>query len=187
MDLAFSQDNNTRWPITDTAALEQYGKYVAGTVAELCCDLVFHHHGKDLPQATRTRLKTAAINMGVALQTVNIARDIGVDAALDRVYIPTSWLMQEGLKPEDILRQPGQSKVKALRSKLLSMAFEVYGQSRPAIEELPVEARAPMRVAIESYMEIGRTLKDERYRVKAGRATVPRRRRIWVAWRALNS
>lgn len=187
MDLTFSSEERTRWPISDTGVLEQYGKYVAGTVAELCCDLVFYHHGQGVAQATRTRLKAAAVNMGIALQTVNIARDIAVDAALDRVYVPTDWLLQEGLKPENVIREPGHAKLGALRSKLLKMAFEVYGNARPAIEELPIQARAPMRVAIESYMEIGRTLQNERYAVKAGRATVPRRRRIWVAWRTLNS
>jgi 15-cis-phytoene synthase/lycopene beta-cyclase len=39
---------------------------------------------------------------------------------------------------------------------------------------------------VESYMEIGRTLRIDGYTVKAGRATVPKWRRIIVAWKTLN-
>ena len=49
--------------------------------------------------------------------------------------------------------------------------------------KLPHPARAPMRVAVESYMQIGRELQTPGYKVKAGRATVPVGKRLWVAWR----
>ena len=124
--------------------------------------------------------------MGRALQLVNIARDIGVDARdLGRVYIPTTWLKKAGLTPEDVCADPDRPEMGALRQRLLDLAFEFYGAARPAIEMLPPTARAPMRVAVESYMEIGRTLRRPGYRVKAGRATVPVWRRLYVAWMAL--
>lgn len=187
MDLNFSDSKKNRvWPIGNDSSLEQYGKYVAGTVAELCCELVFHHNGRNTPQTERARTKAAAVEMGVALQTVNIARDIAVDAALGRVYIPTEWLEEQRITPQDILRNPAHPKVLKLRSRLLAKAFAIYSKSKPALEELPSAARGPMRVAIESYMEIGRVLQHEDYTVKAGRATVPTWRRIWVAWKALN-
>lgn len=186
MDLSFSTKSaDSKWPIADSAALELYGSYVAGTVAELCCDLVFVHHGANISDRKRRELKQAASKMGIALQTVNIARDIKVDSAIGRVYIPTDWLSDQDLSPEDVLQRPALPKMKKLRSKLLAKAFAIYDEARPAIEELPEEVRGPMRVAIESYMEIGRVLKDEDYLVTSGRATVPRLRRTLVAWRAL--
>lgn len=187
MDLTFSGGNTkTQQPIAGEAELELYGKYVAGTVAELCCDLVFFHHGDSVPADERTKLKRAALNMGIALQIVNIARDIAVDAKLGRVYIPTEWLKDVECTADDILENPVQTKVYQLRSRLLNKAFGIYDQARPAIEELPRAARGPMRVAIESYMEIGRVLRQETYQVKAGRATVHPARRILVAWKAIN-
>ncbi len=62
----------------------------------------------------------------------------------------------------------------------------LHQQSRDAITELPDQVRGPMRVAVDSYMEIGRVLREGKYPLKAGRATVPKWRRIWVAWKALN-
>jgi 15-cis-phytoene synthase/lycopene beta-cyclase len=43
-----------------------------------------------------------------------------------------------------------------------------------------------MRVAVESYMEIGRILMENKYKVRAGGATVPKLRRLKVAWQALS-
>ena len=124
--------------------------------------------------------------MGIALQYVNIARDIATDAALGRVYLPSSWLKENGLTPKDILEKPEGSVVDKLRARLLDEAFTIYRGAQSAMAQLPVDARAPMRVAVESYMEIGRVLMKEGYEVKEGKATVPKLRRLRVAWRALN-
>ena len=124
--------------------------------------------------------------MGIALQYVNIARDISVDASNGRVYIPTTWLKDEGLGPEDIIKEPTSSKAETLRQRLLDRAMDIYHEAKGAIEELPHEARGPMRVAVESYVEIGRVLREPGYKLKAGRATVPKLRRLRVAWKALD-
>lgn len=164
-----------------------YGHAVAGTVAELCLDLAFFYYGQDLPDHKKRQLKGAGSAMGKALQIVNIARDIPVDAAIGRVYVPLEWLEAENLSPEDVVKHPTGPVIGKLRSKLLDIAFKLYEDARPAIEQLPVEVRGPMRVAVESYMEIGRMLRDESYAVRPGRATVSRWRRIRTAFRALNA
>ncbi|KAJ9641396.1 hypothetical protein H2199_005366 [Coniosporium tulheliwenetii] len=190
MDLIFSENPSgnhpTYFPIVNANVLDFYGACVAGTVAELCLELVFHHLPGPTSPATRRRLVDAGAKMGIALQYVNIARDIAVDAAIKRVYIPTSWLEQEDLTPEAVIKNPEGVRIERLRQRLLDRAFAIYGEARGAIEELPVEARAPMRVAVESYMEIGRVLRQKGYQVKAGRPTVPKLRRVLVAWRALS-
>ena len=123
--------------------------------------------------------------MGIALQLVNIARDIKVDASIGRVYIPLTWLEEASSSPSDILRDPDRPEAMILRHRLLDLAMKHYSEARPMIEALPKESRGPMRVAVESYMEIGRVLKEGEYHIKAGRATVPILRRLRVAWKAL--
>jgi 15-cis-phytoene synthase/lycopene beta-cyclase len=73
-----------------------------------------------------------------------------------------------------------------LRARLLDRAFGEYREAQLALSQLPYNARAPMRVAVESYMEIGRVLSERRYKVKEGKATVPKTRRLKVAWKALS-
>lgn len=106
-------------PIQTEADLELYASRVAGTVGELCCCLIFHHSsptagssadssltpGTEL-NGQRGEILSAAREMGKALQYVNIARDIWVDATLrpsGRVYIPESWLREDGLSSKAIL------------------------------------------------------------------------------------
>ncbi|GAB7356039.1 hypothetical protein MBLNU459_g6656t1 [Dothideomycetes sp. NU459] len=190
MDLEFvspktTKGDDTGYPIKTEKDLDVYGTRVAGTVAQLCLELVFSHHPGRLLPAKRKDLIASGAQMGIALQYTNIARDLTVDASLGRIYIPTVWLKGEGLKPEQALKvisvlgskevhgkedAPFAAKVERLRSKLLDRAFALYEDARPAIESLPVEARGPMRVAVESYMQIARTLRQKGYVVKNGRA-----------------
>lgn len=183
-DLHFSS-RDLPFPICDEKTLETYGARVAGTVAELCIELVYYHTKSSISQAQRQDIVHAGGRMGVALQYVNIARDIAVDASIGRVYLPSSWLKEQGLGPENVISDPGSSKAEIIRQRLINNAMAIYNEARGAIEQLPVEARGPMRVAVESYVEIGRVLRTPGYRIKAGRATVPKLRRLRVAWNAL--
>lgn len=190
MDLKFSEvaisRDYSKHPIQNQADLDLYGARVAGTVAQLCLEIVFAQIPGQTDNATKGRLIRAGGYMGIALQYVNIARDIATDALLHRVYIPLTWLAEEGLTPEEVIKSPEGARIEKLRARLLDRAFVLYQQSRDAIAQLPVRVRGPMSVAVESYMEIGRVLREGKYRVKAGRATVPKWRRIWVAWKALS-
>ncbi|KAF1838502.1 Lycopene beta-cyclase [Decorospora gaudefroyi] len=182
MDLAFEDE-----PLIKTAEdLRVYSERVAGTVAQMCIQLIFYWYPSILPAEEQSAIIAAGNNMGVALQYVNIARDIAVDAHIGRVYLPLNWLSEAGLSYDDVLKNPKQSQIETLREHLLSDAFSLHEKAKDAIEHLPVEARGPIRVAVESYMEIGRVLRQDGFKVKAGRATVPKSRRVMVAWRTLN-
>lgn len=198
------------FPIATEHDLHEYGRQVAGTVGELCLALISYHSRQPIDPARREAVATAARRMGVALQFVNIARDIAVDAALGRVYLPTTWLAEENLTPDMVIKTITESPTAQgdlwskdqrsrlgslgnLRGKLLERAFAIYAESKPAMDWLPDESRRPMMVAVESYMEIGRVLLEkevgpESFGVVRGRptrATVPKLRRMRVALRAL--
>ncbi|KAI8219861.1 Bifunctional lycopene cyclase/phytoene synthase [Colletotrichum sp. SAR 10_86] len=185
MDLQFSTNS---FPIATPEDLELYAARVASTVGQSCLELVFCHCKHSLPPYMQAYLRNTARQMGLALQFVNIARDIAVDAKIGRVYLPTSWLKDEGLSPEDVLRDPRSEGVANVRRKILAKAFEHYGEARESMKWIPSEARGPMVVAVESYMEIGRVLVRNGNAAAAdgtGRATVPKSRRVWVAWSTL--
>jgi 15-cis-phytoene synthase/lycopene beta-cyclase len=190
-DLEFHENDPSKalraFPVEQEHDLETYAARVAGTVAELCLELVFFHSYSTTTAAQRDHLVRAGGRMGIALQYVNIARDVATDAALGRVYLPTSWLKSQGLVPEDIIEDPNRPGIEKLRRRLLEQAFGVYREALGAISQLPLDGRAPMRVAVESYMEIGRVLAEKGYQGKGGKATVPITRRLRVAWKALNA
>ncbi|TEY34614.1 hypothetical protein BOTCAL_0621g00040 [Botryotinia calthae] len=188
-DLKFHQANRYKntgeFPIRDEHNLMIYSRRVAGTVAEMCLELAFHHTSAVVLSHRREELIRAGARMGIALQYINICRDVATDAAIGRVYLPTSWLEEEGLQPQHVVETLTGPIIDKLRGRLLNKGFAIYQEARPAIEQIPEDARVSMRVAVESYVEIGRVLKENEYKVTKGRATVPKLRRIGVAWKAL--
>ncbi|WYZ39225.1 hypothetical protein EsH8_III_001139 [Colletotrichum jinshuiense] len=184
MDLSFGKDG---FPIATPEDLELYAARVASTVGQACLELVFRHSQHSLPAYMQAYLRNTARQMGLALQFVNIARDIAVDAKIARVYLPTSWLKEEGLVPKDVLENPNSEGVGRVRRRILSKAFDHYAEARDSMKWIPSEARGPMVVAVETYMEIGRVLMRNGGAAAdgTGRATVPKSRRVWVAWRTL--
>nr|POE74289.1 bifunctional lycopene cyclase/phytoene synthase [Quercus suber] len=204
MDLTFnSTKKNVEGPIKTEADLDLYSARVAGTVALACIQLALHHYG-DPGEAQSKRLMAAGHDMGIALQYINIARDLLVDAKIGRCYVPPTWLKKEKLTPETFvagLLKHGRSsandagdaddffakKISALRSRLLDRAFVLYERSVPVIEQLPRDARGGMRVAVESYVQIGRELRrrQDHLGLVSSRASVPVWKRVAVVWRAL--
>ncbi|KAF2435643.1 Lycopene beta-cyclase [Tothia fuscella] len=185
MDLVFCSAKSDPFPIACEADLQLYSARVAGTVAQMCLELVFALLPSHENEAARRSLIQAGSDMGVALQYVNISRDIEVDAQLGRVYLPTDWLKEMSLTPKQVIQNPRGPKIDALRRRLLDKAFAIYEESKGAIERLPQQAKGPMRVAVESYMEIGRVLREGHFQFHRGRATVPKIRRLRVAWQTL--
>jgi 15-cis-phytoene synthase/lycopene beta-cyclase len=163
----------------------------------LVLSIIFHHLHSTSPSqftnsesARKARIITAGASMGIALQYINIARDIITDARDSRVYLPTSWLssLSPPLTPHDVLKAGGKAPgIEKLRERLLDNAFEIYEQNRGTIEELPRTVRGSVRVAVEGYVEIGRVLREGKKVGDGKRATVPVVRRILVGWRALSS
>ncbi|KAK4181350.1 Phytoene synthase/Lycopene cyclase [Triangularia setosa] len=192
LDSQFSfhdSSESAKFPITDEAKLNYYGQCVAGTVGELCVALIIEHCDPDMPDSRKRMLMSASRTMGVALQYVNIARDIVVDAEMGRVYLPTTWLKEEGLTPEDIVARPRGMQVENLRRRLLREAFKLYDGARPKMNGIPKEARGPMIGAVETYMEIGRVLRELEggVELERGKATVPGGRRLKTVLMALFS
>lgn len=188
---SITKDTVKSTPIKTEEDLHQYGYRVAGTVAEMVLELCCHHTASTISPEQRKYLVYSGGNMGIALQYVNIARDIATDAAMERVYLPETWLQEKGLVAEDVLKMSVQKKqdIAALRIRLLNKGFDLYLDARPAMEQLPIESRGPLRVAIESYMEIGRILQERGPTSKfksTTKATVPVLRRLIVAWKAMS-
>jgi 15-cis-phytoene synthase / lycopene beta-cyclase len=189
MDSKFGAENEE--PVKTTADLQKYANCVAATIGQLCLSLVYYHDPNHEKQ-TEKQIKHcigAGTRMGRALQYINIARDVTTDAENGRCYIPQDWFESKSSKTATA------KEILLHRERILAMAFDIYAQDRDAIEELPRYARDGIRVAVESYMEIGRVL-HHRLKTgqsldfagggKKGKASVPRLRRLLVGWKAMS-
>jgi phytoene synthase len=81
----------------DLPGLIGYAMRVAGTVGVMMALLM----------GTRdAAMLSAACDLGCAMQLTNIARDVGEDARAGRLYLPLSWLREEGIDPAAWLAEP---------------------------------------------------------------------------------
>ncbi|KIW35130.1 uncharacterized protein PV07_01845 [Cladophialophora immunda] len=187
----FDAESREHPPIKTFADLERYASCVAGTVGELCLNLVYYHDpDQGASTETKRRCLAAGAKMGRALQYVNIVRDVKTDADAGRCYIPSEWLEKSTQRSAETRAE----QIPHPRKRILDLAFAIYANNRDAIEALPYYARGGIRVAVESYMEIGRVMR-ERMRQgrplefagggKKGRSSVPKSRRIWVGWKTM--
>lgn len=172
-DLAFAQGT---LPIKTDADLFAYGASVASSVAELCVRLVWAHEGvgRAPTEEDRAAVVAAARRMGVALQLVNICRDVPADKALGRSYLPGF-----GLDASTAVET-------AERRRLLQLATDMAREAGPHIDLLPRSASGGIRAACEVYLEIGVAVEAALARGATEiRATVRGRRRAAVAWAAM--
>ena len=176
-------------PIRTEADLEQYASRVASTVAELCLELAYCHNpdSDETDDGAKKACIEAGKQMGIALQYINIARDVATDAEVGRTYIPQEWLQT----PPPATPRAFADEVTALRERILDKAFALYEANRGEIERLPKYCRSGIRVAVESYVEIGRVMKEKLTKGESldgagsGKASVPRLRRLWIGWRTM--
>jgi 15-cis-phytoene synthase/lycopene beta-cyclase len=186
MDLLFSPEDQ-EFPIETEADLEVYAHRVAGTVAAGLLELVFSHSEIKYSAAQQEKIINAGQKMGQALQYVNIARDIKRDAAIKRVYIPSSWLKTKGLTPTDVIERPEDPALATFESQMLAKADSAHRSSVEAIDQLPKDVRGPIKTTVESYMMIGQMVRKARQgSIKIeGKLKVPLWRRLTLAWREM--
>jgi phytoene synthase len=127
-----------------------------------------------------------ACDLGVAMQLSNIARDVGEDAAMGRLYLPRQWMREAGLDPDAWLARPQHSPALAgVVQRLLEAADALYERVGAGVAELPLACRPGINAARYLYAEIGHEVKRRGLDPLAGRAVVSRRRKLVGLARAM--
>jgi phytoene synthase len=115
----------------------------------------------------------AASRLGVAMQLTNIARDVGEDARMGRLYLPRELLVDRDIEPRAWLSRPEPtSGVRRVVQTVLDAADALYAASWRAIDDLPARCRPAIRAAAVVYAEIGARVRS------AGCDSVTRR--VWT-------
>jgi 15-cis-phytoene synthase len=126
-----------------------------------------------------------ACDLGVAMQLTNIARDVGEDALRGRLYLPGSWLREEGVDPEAFMRDPTPSPgVQRATARLLGHAEGLYARAQAGIPALPRDCRPAIRAAALIYADIGRAIARRGFDSVTGRAHTSAPRKLWLLARA---
>ena len=153
--------------VADEAALIRYAYHVAGTVGLMVCDVL------DVRAATA---RNAAVNLGIAMQLTNIARDVLEDACAGRKYVPVTWwdaAPADIAHPSPTMQSTGAGAV----LRLLDLADTYYASAKCGFAFLPIPTRFGLAVAARLYRGIGAELRRRDGAFHLGRVYVPRWRK----------
>ena len=137
---------------------DAYSYYVAGVVGYLFNDLLYHN--KIITQKTREQLHAHAQRFGLALQKVNILRDVASDIPSKRYYWPRDVLAEHGLDYDTLLDEKNRNLAMSALNDEIENALEYLKSGMQYIVSLPKNALGvrmfcliPLFMAIESYVK----------------------------------
>ncbi|MEO0392780.1 MAG: phytoene/squalene synthase family protein [Pseudomonadota bacterium] len=157
--------------LADEPALIRYAYRVAGTVGLMMCNVL---------GVTDHTAHRHAIDLGIAMQLTNIARDVLEDAQQDRRYLPGHWV---ALDPGDIAtpNPAQQAQTEEAIARLLVLAETYYASGQAGLVYLPARARVAIAIAARVYRAIGRSLAARGCDYQRGRVVIPTWRKALIS------
>jgi phytoene synthase len=150
--------------------LHDYAARVAGTVGAMMALLMGVRSATGLARAC---------DLGVAMQLSNIARDVGEDARMGRLYLPRQWLREAGIEDADAwLAEPRfNAGIATVVARLLAAADVLYRRVDAGVAMLPLACRPGINAARCLYAEIGHEVQRRGLNSIDQRAVVGRARK----------
>lgn len=156
--------------------LMRYCYRVAGTVGVMMCSAL------DQPDPNAAPF---AVDLGIAMQLTNIARDVHEDALRGRRYLPAG--MVEGASADALAAMADdrlRTRAHDARVALLERAERYYRSGWRGLAFLPVRARFAILIAAANYRAIGARVRARGADVEH-RAFVPAAAKVWITARAI--
>ena len=107
-----------------------------------------------------------AINLGLALQLTNIVRDVGVDLARGRVYLPQEDLTRFGCTEDDLRRGVVHDRgARAARVRVRARAAQYFARAAQALRRTDARRLVAAEIMGAIYQEILRRIERSGYDV----------------------
>lgn len=176
--LVSTLDKDRKGKIIDTyKELLRYCYGVASTVGLMMCDIFSVQNKAAYP---------FAIDLGIAMQLTNIARDIYEDAMQDKIYLPQE-VFGKKITPESIQAQENLNEVLLAREQILMLADRYYLSADLGMRFLPRRARLAILMASRLYQAKGKTIRTRSAFYLKNRADTSLLAKIYQTSRAICS
>ncbi len=169
--------------VPDERALLRYSYRVAGTVGLMMSTVLGCYDVKALKHA---------VDLGIAMQLTNIARDVLEDAQMGRRYLPATWVGD--MTPENILeiskiRQNSSERelISAAVAQLIQLAETYYASGIKGLVYLPLRSHLAISVAAQVYRQIGLQIAAKGYCWYQGREVTSKSTKLACTFSALRS
>jgi phytoene synthase len=158
--------------------LRLYCHRVAGVVGVLSAQIFGYRE--------RATLRYAG-ELGIALQLVNILRDVREDAQRGRVYLPADALSQYRVRPEELTLTTTSERLVALLRDHAARARQSYHKALSLLPESDRLSQAPGLIMGRIYMTLLDEIERNGYRVLEHGVRLTPLRKLWIAWRSYHA
>ena len=171
IDGLISDQQNVR--VTDEKELIDYSYKVAGTVGLMMLPII---NTKD------AEARKHAIDLGIAMQLTNIARDVYEDAKMNRLYLPKEWLGQVSVSDliDNKLDDQKKRLIELSIKNLIELSDKFYANGFSGMKFIPLRTRLAIFFAAKIYKGIGEKIKSGGYVYKLERVYLNRLEKLWI-------
>ena len=160
--------------IKNEKELIQYAYQVAGTVGLMMSPLIMVNNNK---------ANKHAIDLGIAMQLTNIARDIYEDALMNRIYLPQDWISNTDISElTDISSNKDLIQIKSAIKKLILLSETYYKNGFAGMRYIPLKTRLAIFFAAKIYRAIGQKIKKNRYEYSYKRIYVSTIEKLFITF-----
>lgn len=158
----------------DYAALQRYAHLVAGVVGEMSAGIFGYRDPQTLQYAAR---------LGLALQLINIVRDVGDDARRGRIYLPLDEMQRFNVKAADVLAARYTDGFMPLMLFQTERARAAYREALALLPAADRKAQRPGLMMGAIYSALLDEIERENFQVLQQRIALTPLRKLWIAWR----
>ncbi len=171
IDGLISDQQNVR--VTDKKELIDYSYKVAGTVGLMMLPII---NTKD------AEARKHAIDLGIAMQLTNIARDVYEDAKMNRLYLPKEWLGQVSISDliDNKLDDQKKKLIELSIKNLIELSDKFYANGFSGMKFIPLRTRLAIFFAAKIYKGIGEKIKSGGYVYKLERIYLNKLEKLWI-------
>ena len=171
IDGLISDQQNVR--VTDERELIDYSYKVAGTVGLMMLPII---NTKD------AEARKHAIDLGIAMQLTNIARDVYEDAKMNRLYLPKEWLGQVSISDliDNKLDDQKKKLIELSIKNLIELSDKFYANGFSGMKFIPLRTRLAIFFAAKIYKGIGEKIKSGGYVYKLERVYLNKLEKLWI-------
>ena len=171
IDGLISDQQNVR--VTDEKELIDYSYKVAGTVGLMMLPII---NTKD------AEARKHAIDLGIAMQLTNIARDVFEDAKMNRLYLPKEWLGKVSISDliDNKLDDQKKKLIELSTKNLIELSDKFYANGFSGMKFIPLRTRLAIFFAAKIYKGIGEKIKSGGYVYKLERIYLNKLEKLWI-------
>ena len=152
--------------------LYRYCYHVASVVGLICIEIF----GYSDPKA-----KEHAIALGLAMQLVNIMRDVKEDAEQGRIYLPLDELRRFGYAESDLFGGVTNEPFVELMKHQAQRARHYFDEGGRLLPLVPLRTRVCPAILRGLYSEVLRRIEARGFDVYQGRVSLAAREKLWLA------